>query len=747
MVQTPKARLAAVLEDLAFSDNPRRLRSQGGSESMETSPSTLGTLDFPDKGESNSFSSSLTGSDANKRYKVWCYPADTDICLGIIGQGQTFCTIENCKKTHRSSTFHVAVPGEVFVLKKSDAAFVEPSLSGSLLNDDLLRSWMTLSNPLEEWNRLFSLVRLKADDNESGHVKFSEEDIRSKENEISSAIAFKTPRKSNSNLIKYVDDLIPEFDSFTIEETSESDLEKKPLLNMVRILDDRSIHLRSGLSQVLELSRNNNTTVISALESTDLKVNRLSQRLGSKPLVIDAKFDAPNLWLTVAQVIDEFSIFVTAQSTEILFLNTEIDRLAKSRRLINADIDLKLLPLEERIKSLDNVDAKLQPLEQRLDDLQEYSIKLGQHLKDKLDRIVNSQQTAPTMINTPQVQTVDLNERMSKLERELSSIRSATDETTIQYGGLGFRSQSDCSAWIETHQPHEQYGLIMDFNIVMEHVFGQFAGQKILPKLGSIFKMKLVSNNHAVAMTSFETRLPKFFMGESRAVGVVRSGDSYFRSIKTWEDWNTPNDGMRDQLKAEVQLFEVGHAEAINSALTPLSPFHTLCMKSLSDSCSWIHRLVKFIDDTYREYNRAHYDTRKAWHVTTKLAVALMEHVATPRNVVHNSFRISEPLAISQSIAYAIFRSLDLMTEILTLDFKNAPVITAELTKFLALNSNIEMVEKMKKKMDELTVEVGKSTKLAGAAEKAASTVGNTSDSNKKDIASLLKRVSKLENK
>jgi len=170
-------------------------------------------------------------------------------------------------------------------------------------------------------------------------------------------------------------------------------------------------------------------------------------------------------------------------------------------------------------------------------------------------------------------------------------------------------------------------------------------------------------------------------------------------------------------------------------------------MKSLSDSCSWIHRLVKFIDDTYREYNRAHYDTRKAWHVTTKLAVALMEHVATPRNVVHNSFRISEPLAISQSIAYAIFRSLDLMTEILTLDFKNAPVITAELTKFLALNSNIEMVEKMKKKMDELTVDVGKSTKMAVSAEKAASTVGNTSDSNKKDIASLLKRVSKLENK
>ena len=85
------------------------------------------------------------------------------------------------------------------------------------------------------------------------------------------------------------------------------------------------------------------------------------------------------------------------------------------------------------------------------------------------------------------------------------------------------------------------------------------------------------------------------------------------------------------------------------------------------------------------------------------------------------------------------------MLEISTLDFKNAPVITAELTKFLALNSNIEAVDKLKKKMEDLTDAVSKSNKLAASAEKSANTVGNTADAIKKDIAALTKRVKSLE--
>jgi len=95
-------------------------------------------------------------------------------------------------------------------------------------------------------------------------------------------------------------------------------------------------------------------------------------------------------------------------------------------------------------------------------------------------------------------------------------------------------------------------------------------------------------------------------------MGVVKEGDSYFKMIKTWEDWNTPHDGFRDQLKRELSVFDLGHNETISSECEPLSVFHSLVSKTLSDSITWANKLIKFVDDTYREYSRARYGSRKA---------------------------------------------------------------------------------------------------------------------------------------
>jgi len=775
MVQTPRAQLAAVLEGLDLGSSPRS-GVQGGSASIDSgefsdsvvrgSPSTIGTVGSV-KGESF-ISSSLPGystAASQRKYRLWCCPSDSDICLGLKGQGQTFCTLTNCTKNHRTGSFQPALPGEVYVAKTSDSAFVNPYLSGIKLSDDLLDSWKATLCTLQEWIRLFSLVKLQNDDDENEEVEVkpvSKEDLLQSQSLFANAMEFKTPRKKNISFAAEANDLVPTFTNLNITDDKDPSTDgQRDMLGALRALDERSVSLRDALQALQEQLTQNDATTNSLFDIADIKYQDLKTDVGSKPLVLDGNFDAPSIWLTIAQIIDEFTSFSDTHSSEVQSFRKDIEILKRDLNSIPTNVKLHFSPLEDRIEALQDFTVKMaRQLKARVDQVNidpdrfrlsgptnlEARIKnleLGPSSVATLEARLHRLESTPVLVSGDS----DSQERLRKLEAELASLRSATDEATIQYGGLGFRTKADCNAWIEIHQPKDNYGLLMDFNTVMEHVYCQIVGQKLLSNLERIYKMKMTSNNQAVAMTSFETRLPKFFMGDSRVMTVVKSGDSYFKAIKSWEEWNSPDDGYRDQLKAEVHRFEVGHNETINGTLDSLSPFHTLCNKTLTDSCGWVHRLVKFIDDTYREYNRAHYNARKAWHVTTKLALSLMEQVATPRNVVHNSFQVHDSMAISKSIAYANFRSLDLMLEISNLDFKNSPVITAELTKFLALNSNIEVVESLKTRLEKLSEEVGKASKTAAAAEKSGSTIGNNVDNFKRDLLALSKRVKTLENK
>jgi len=248
---------------------------------------------------------------------------------------------------------------------------------------------------------------------------------------------------------------------------------------------------------------------------------------------------------------------------------------------------------------------------------------------------------------------------METLEREMRAVKSTTDQSVIKYAGLGLRSSKESDSWIEINQPNDDFGLLlMDFNTVLEHAYTQIVGQKILTNLTSITKMKLNNTNQSVALTSFEKRIPKFFGGEGKTLGVVKDEESYFKTIKSWDEWNTPGDGYCDQLKRQLSVFDLGHSATIESELEPLTLFHSIVCKSLSDSVAWAQTFIKFINDTYREYSRANFGTKKAWHVATKLGVALMEYISKPRTVIHNSFRISNHMSMSKTLAYANLKSL-----------------------------------------------------------------------------------------
>jgi len=280
----------------------------------------------------------------------------------------------------------------------------------------------------------------------------------------------------------------------------------------------------------------------------------------------------------------------------------------------------------------------------------------------------------------------------------------------------------------------------------MEHVFVQINGQKLLANLEKIYKMDLRSNNQALAISSFETRLPRFFSQDLKL--HVKKDESYFHGIKSWDEWDLPNDGYRDRLNVELHLFKVGHKETLDHELEHLSPFHNLCVLALTESVAWVDSLIKFIDDTFNEYSRSRYGSKKAWHITTRLAKSLIDRVATPRNSVHNSFTIKRPSQVSKAIAYASLRSLDLMMSITAVNFKNSPIITAELSKFLALNTNYEAVEQVQKKVSSIETDTLAMKKDVKSAVSAANSVGNKWDSSiKPQLEDFKKRIRALESR
>jgi len=299
---------------------------------------------------------------------------------------------------------------------------------------------------------------------------------------------------------------------------------------------------------------------------------------------------------------------------------------------------------------------------------------------------------------------------------------------------------------MEINHPGENFGLLVDFHLVMEHVQVQITGQKLMSNLEKIYKMSLDSNNQALAISSFETRIPRFFSNESKH--YVKKDESYFSSIKAWDDWDLPHDGYRDRLNQELHLFKKGHQFLIDTDLPAMSPFHTLCNLALTESVAWVESLMKFLDDTYNEYSRSRFGSKRAWHITTRLAKSLIDKVAVPRNSVQNSFRINELHYVSKSIAYANLRSLDIMMDITSCNFKNSPIITAELSKFLALNSNLELVETIHTKVKALETDNSSMRKEVKGAASAAHSASNKWDSTYKSIIDdLKKRVKSLESR
>ncbi len=78
------------------------------------------------------------------------------------------------------------------------------------------------------------------------------------------------------------------------------------------------------------------------------------------------------------------------------------------------------------------------------------------------------------------------------------------------FHNLGFKSKRKADAWLIINAPKQEFGYLVDFYTVMEHINQQFTGMDLLSSLGKLYKLKLRTISEGVAITSFENNNPHF---------------------------------------------------------------------------------------------------------------------------------------------------------------------------------------------------------------------------------------------
>jgi hypothetical protein len=285
-------------------------------------------------------------------------------------------------------------------------------------------------------------------------------------------------------------------------------------------------------------------------------------------------------------------------------------------------------------------------------------------------------------VNPPQASTAQLEDKVRQLkeklhddtkfkvlEEKLNALYAKADELSIRFANLGFRGQPEANAWLAMNIPSHNFGWIVDPHILMEHVHYAISAEDTLKRLESIYKLKLHTIAQGLAVSSFEHKVPKFFT-QTSSYRVIKDDSSYSDAIPTYADWDEKDNGWRDKLEEELVSFQTSMEDGIALQFGPGTPSYHLASLSVTRSVGWIRGLKDFIDEYYKELTRGKFGSKKAWHVTTRLAKRLLVEVAAPRVGVVRALHAGDLTQIARTIFWASLRSLDIMERIQKNQFK-----------------------------------------------------------------------------
>ena len=94
--------------------------------------------------------------------------------------------------------------------------------------------------------------------------------------------------------------------------------------------------------------------------------------------------------------------------------------------------------------------------------------------------------------------------------------------------------------------------------MVFERVFYNMDNTDTLARLQQCYKIKVTCIADGVAVTSYDSKIPKVF-SRSHGHRVVKTDSSFLDAIPSYQDWDDPGTGHRCRLQEELSNFDDIH--------------------------------------------------------------------------------------------------------------------------------------------------------------------------------------------
>jgi hypothetical protein len=706
-----------------------------------------------------------------KKFKIIVIPTRNlgfgNFCFQFIGQGASFCTAQNCATAHHHAATKTVIPGEIYVAKGATTAFATPALAESALDPHVATEWRSLSLTLPEWNEKFLIATAVSDElpASAAAIEMQETFYRNK------ALSFKTPAKRKRGHEEEGDespdllDLVP-YSPFFKQDEDFPLTEIEHITGVLVRLDQGIAGNNVSMINFVDDYRLEHAKAGDAITALWLRMEALSATVGVCPTRLAYDYLAPSAWGSIgamAAKLDKLDMNIGNHGS--LLDSHQLEVQAKITTQINASRE-EFFQRFESFKvafigatrglggRMDNVELQLMGMTSGLGQRDTTLAYVpGSRNGETVDLL--SRTNLPPIQETVGHEDVDglankvvkqIETRMVDMEHKLSGLLAKGDERAIKFAGLGFQSISHSNAWLETELRKHPSGLIVDVHMVLEHIHYALEGIDTIATMEKLYKIKVTCIADSVAMTSFDTKTPKFFC-KTQGHKVLKGDASYLDAIPTQSDWADVATGFKMRLQEALAEFQESHGTFIDQAVEIGSKPHTLAHAALTESAAWLIGFIQFVDEYYRELSKAKFGSGKAWHVTTRLAKRILDEVGAQRYGVQNAFQVGDSRQICQQIVWAVLKSHDVMLAYKRLNFKNHPSIATELVKFLAINTSFEAIEKLTTQVACHQLEICDYKKNMAAATKSAASAANKADEAKKLFDQLLKRVAKLEAK
>ena len=716
------------------------------------------------------------------RYKLFQAPVDleelTQFCFLKKGRGNNFlCIKKNCTTAHQGLKVSCpVVPGEAFVVRDRDTAFLRPSMDLNLLDDELRGQWLSESRDLDGWTDLMGVAidKVKQTDIASNaNVKVSPRGLEEQADKRAKAMGFKTPRMKR----ELADD-DSTIDEIKIEEKSpidESDWFKgegisDEIKQLIKLLDGNMGELRESLRELWRWKSSETKFTSKLSVHSDTMFEHLEKIIGSKTGDYPGEFDSSDVWgacEVLAHQMKGLPKELKAECEEGLRkVKIEV------RNLLN-DLETEK---QDRIKATEDAKSEMSGFPRRLTRVEKFAMDASKMLKSQINDAISKLLDLENELHLKDLERDDsshaskrmkgandrlvpisertetslwevfdgLDKKLERLTKSVTALETNKDKGAVKFGGLGFRNVDEVGAWLEINDSTGAYGWVYDFHTLMQAVFNMVSGEDLIKRLSKGYKLDIEDGHQAATIASFEVAVPRFFSANPGHT-VTQRDQSFFSSIKSWAEWDLPNEGFREQLMEAINHVRTAHLNNIQDNLDPDSAMYQKATEALQTTHSFATAFVKMGDDIYRTHVRAKFGSAVAFHVQTRLMRVIMLEVFKPRRSVAMSLKAANQAQIAKVTLLASLRSLDIMREIQDVGFTNHPIIANELVKFLAVNTEFQSVRDLQSVTGTLTNELNAVRKELGSLVKAHSTASNKHDALRSEITALTKRVKALE--